>query len=250
MPAASVKISGQKYSYEELDVRFSHTKWIVGFAMVVVGAIFVYGTHSALVGLNRYLAMRDGSAQFVLWPQSAIWWFFPAFGAVGLSWEITFRLWTLFGHREDADLYNYWSSLKSGFNSPKLLRWIAVLIVLPVGILTVLALPEHTALRQDDIRDCGYAFTPCKTYRYADARRMTIIDGFRTRDGKLTRRAGIVIDFADGGRWSSAEIGDFKARLDPALEEFLENKTKLPYDYTETEADIPPVTVRSEQGNQ
>jgi hypothetical protein len=53
-----------------------------------------------------------------------------------------------------------------------------------------------------DIRDCGYAFAPCKIYRFADARRMTIIDGFRDRDSRLIRRAGIVIDFSDGQRWS------------------------------------------------
>src|SRR6266404_75549 len=243
MPTASVKTPGPQYSREALDVRFSNTHWIVGFAMVVVGALFAFGTYAALLGLNRYLAMRDASTQFVLWPQSAIWWFFPGFGALVLSWEITLQLWTLFGHRADAELYNSWSSLKVGFNSAKLLRWMAVLIVLPIGVLTVLALPMHTALRQGDIRDCGYAFSPCKTYRYADARRITIIEGFRTRDGKLTRRSGIVIDFADGRRWSSADIGEFNARLDPALQEFLENKTQLPYTYAQTDADIPPLTL-------
>jgi hypothetical protein len=241
MPAASVKTVGHKYSREELDVRFSSTQWIVGFTMAVVGLVFAYTTHASLVGLNRYLATRDGTAQFVLWPQSAVWWFFPGFGAVGQPWGITLQLWALFGHREDADSYEYWSSLQEGFNAPKLLRWMAILVVLPVGILTILALPVRTAFRQNDIQDCGYAFAPCKIYRYADARRLTIIDGFRTRDGKLTIRAGIVIDFADGRRWSSADIGDFKPRLDPALEEFLKNKTKLPYDYAQTEADIPPL---------
>ena len=70
---------------------------------------------------------------------------------------------------------------------------------------------------------------------------MTIIEGFRTRDGKLTRRAGIVIDFADGRRWSSADVGDFSERVESTLEELLENKTRLGYNYSQTEADIPPL---------
>lgn len=71
----------------------------------------------------------------------------------------------------------------------------------------------------------------------------------RDRDGKLTRRAGIVIDFSDGRRWSSADIGDFNERLDPALEQFLENRTHLLYNYAQTEADIPPLPTPTHGSN-
>jgi hypothetical protein len=249
IPATSAKTPQHKYSREELDVRFASAQWFVGFSMVVVGALFAFGTHAALVWLNRYLAKTDGSSQFLLWPQSAIWWFFPGFGALTFSWDITLRLWSLLGHREDADLYNYWSILKSGFDSPRLLRWFAVLIVLPVGILTILALPIHSALRQGGLRDCGFGLVPCKEYRYADARRMTVIDGFRDRDGKLTQRAGIVVDFSDGRRWSSGDIGDFNALVDPALQNFLENKIHLPFNHAQSAADIPPLTLEPPQGS-
>lgn len=241
MPPSADKPIGCAHSREELDSRFSGVQWIVNLSMVLVGVVFAFGTHAVLVWLNRNLVAADGPAQFSIWPQSAIWWFFPGFGAVTLSWGITLDLWALFGHREDADLFAYWTSLGAGFASSRLLRWMVVLIALPIGILTILALPMHTAFRQDDLRDCGYAFDPCKTYRYADTRRMTIIDGFRDRDGKLTRRAGIVIDFADGRRWSSADVGDFNARVEPTLEELLEDETRLGYNYAQTEADIPPL---------
>jgi hypothetical protein len=186
-PPSADKAIGVAHSPEELDSRFSGVDWIVNFSMVLVGVVFVFGTHAVLVWLNRNLAAADGPTLLSIWPQSAIWWFFPGFGAVTLSWGITLDLWALFGHREDADRFAYWTSLGAGFASSKLLRWMVVLIALPIGILTILALPMHTAFRQDDLRDCGYAFAPCKTYRYADARRMTIIEGFRTREGKLTR---------------------------------------------------------------
>jgi hypothetical protein len=243
MPAVPRKTSEYKYSREELDVRFSSAQWTVGFVMVVVGVFFAFGTHAVLAGLNRYFATANGTAQFLILPSSAIWWFFPGFGALCLSWGITQGLWVLVGHSEDANLYDYWSGLKTGFDAPKMLRWLAVLIALPIGILTFLALPIHTALGQDEIRDCGYAFAPCKIYRYADARRMTIIDGFRNRDGTLTQRAAIVVDFADGHRWSSVNNDDFKKSVDPALEELLENKTRLTYNYAQTEADIPALSL-------
>jgi len=243
-PASADKPAGCEYSREDLDSRFSNAQWIVNFTMVVVGVLFALGTHAALVWLNRYLAAADGPAQFFIFPQSAIWWFFPGFGALTLSWGITLDLWALLGHREDAYLFAYWTSLKAGYASTKLFRWIAILIIIPIGMLTVLALPMHCAFRQDDFRDCGYAFAACKTYRYEDARRMTIIQGFRTTDGKLSRRAGIVIDFADGRRWSSADVGDFNDSVDPAFEALLENRTRLNYKYAQTEDDIPPLPLR------
>ncbi len=242
MSASSLKSpDGEKYSLGELDDRFAAAKWFVGIGMVVIGLLFAIGTQSALVWLNRYMATADGAAEFRIWPESAIWWFLPGLGALTLCWEMTLELWSIFGTREEARLYSYWSNMKAGFDATKLLRWMAILIALPIGIFTLLELPVHAALRQSDIRECGYAFAGCKTYRYADARRMTIIDGFRTRDGKLTRRAGIVIDFNDGRRWFSASIGEFSERIDPVLEELLEKKTGLSYEHAQAEADIPPL---------
>jgi hypothetical protein len=238
MSAASVKPPEAHISIADLTNRFGGTQWIVGSSMVLVGVLFFFSTHAIFVWLNQHFAAADGPAEFTLWPQNAIWWFFPGFGALALSWEIVLQLWSDLGNRENAQLYNYWSVQKSGFNATKLLRWMALLIALPIGILTALALPMHAALRQDDIRDCGYAFASCKTFRYADARRITMIDGFRDREGKLTKRAGIVIDFADGRRWSSADIGDFSDGVNPVFAEFIEKKTHLPLDHAQTEADI------------
>lgn len=239
MSAASVKAPEQQVSMADLDSRFSRTQWTIGISMLMVGVVFAITTHALFVWLNRYFSTTDGPAEFRLWQQSATWWLFPIFGALALSWEIVLQLWSDWGNREAAHLYNYWSIQKSGFDATRILRWMAALIVLPIGVLTALALPMHVALRQDDIRDCGYAFSSCKLYRYVDARRLIMIEGFRDRQGKLTRRAGIVIDFNDGRRWSSADIGDFSQSVDPGFAEFLEKQTKLPLNFAQTEADIP-----------
>jgi hypothetical protein len=140
--------------------------------------------------------------------------------------------------KDEAILYNYWTITKAGFDSTKFLRIMAVLIVLPIAILTLLAVPQHAVLRAEGIKMHGYGFKAPTTYRYADARQMTIIQGFRDRNGRLTRRAGVVLDFSDGRRWSSADLGDFKPSVDRALVSYLQSRTGLDPRYAETQEDI------------
>jgi hypothetical protein len=127
----------------------------------------------------------------------------------------------------------------AGFNAVGVLRLMVVVIGIPGTILTLLAIPEHDVLRHEDIRARRYGFGAARIYRYSEARRMTVIQGFRNRDGKLVRRAGIVLDFADGRRWSSADISDFKPSVDPVLVNYIQAKTGLEPQYADAESDIP-----------
>jgi hypothetical protein len=217
--------------------------------MIVVGICFVVGTYFALTGLNRLLAGSDGPASIRLFYQSAIWWFFPGFGAISLSWEITLQIWARFAGRETVNLFNDWScqtddfwgaSKYSGMDTRKVLRWMSLLIVLPIGIATLLALNMHASVGPGVIRDCGYAFKACQVYPLEDAVRLTEIAGFRNRTGKVMRRTGVVVDFKDGRRWSSAEWGDWSSTVDSHLEDFLVNKTRLRLKYALTLDEIPP----------
>ena len=231
-----------------LDTRFEHTKWVVGISMVAVAALFVWTTHRVLVSLNDFLAAGDGpETSLRLWPQTAIWWFFPGFGALTLCWEITLQLWSAFGQADTARSYRLWSDGRAGFDATRILRFMALGIAGPIGVLTVLALPMHTALRQQDIRVCGYAWAGCKTFEYSKAVRMTLIEGFRQRDGKLIHRAGIVLDFANGQRWSSADSGDFRRSINPVLSAYLIERTGLPLEQAESEMDIPKANSRAAQ---
>jgi hypothetical protein len=247
VPSTQVEGADGEYSIADLDARFAKAKWAVPVCMVLIGVLFAWGTYRAFVTLSRHFAAVDGPAAFRLMPQTATWWFFPGLGALALSYEITLQTWSLFGNRREANLYSEWSNLKTasrggryaGMDSRKVLRWMALVIALPIGILTALELSAHTSLHQSDICQCGFALSPCKVYPYADARRLTVIEGFRDRDGKLIRRAGIVVDFTKGRRWSSSDIGDFRKSVDPTLASFLANKTHLPLNSATTEADIP-----------
>ncbi|MGA2435914.1 MAG: hypothetical protein ABSG25_11570 [Bryobacteraceae bacterium] len=238
-PPKPVKEYTTAYSLEQLNERFKITQWLVGISMLLIGGAVAWGTHSILANLNQFFAAMEGPSYFVLLPQTAIWWFLPGFAAITLTWEITLGAWYLIGNKQEAELYNHWSTLKSGFDTPRVLWIMAVVIVLPIAVLTALAIPEHVALRNNEIHSRGYGFSSTRTYRYAEARRMTVIKGFRDRDGVLGRRAGIVLDFSDGRRWSSADIGDFKYSADPKLVSFLQSKTGLQLQYADTESDIP-----------
>ena len=184
-PPKVLSTAKENYSQEELNARFRTTQWIVGISGFAVGGLLAWILYAVAVWLNRYWASLDGPADYVIWPQSAIWWFLPLFTPLALAWEITLQIWSLLGHRAEANLYGYWSGNSARFNSRKVLRWMGLLVVVPIAVFTFLAVSIHTTLRPNDIRDCGYAFTTCKTYSYADARRM--IDGFRNRDGSLPK---------------------------------------------------------------
>ena len=222
----------------ELDSQFELTQWVFGAGMLAIGVVIFFALHRMLLTINLQFAERDGRADFVLLPQNAIWYFLPGFAAVAMSWEVSLRIWSLIGSTRQASLYEYWSNAKAGFNATRVLRILMLVVGVPVGILTGLALPEHDSLRGTDIRHHRYGLSPAAVFRYSDAKSLTVIDGFRTRDGKLIKRAGCVLYFADGRRWSSSDIGDFRASVDPALVTFLHDRTGLPVTHSITEANV------------
>ncbi|HUY80985.1 MAG TPA: hypothetical protein VMU92_04610 [Acidobacteriaceae bacterium] len=240
---------GDEPSFEELDDRFRKMVWPFNLSMIAIGLVFAWGSHALFVWINHSLAVADTPAVFRELPDRTIWWFFPGFGALALSYEITLQLLAWRKGRREADLYSRWSNEKTamrggkyaGMDSRKVLRWLAVIIALPIGVATALALPMHVSIGPNGIRCCGYAFKPCKVYPYSDAKRMTVVAGFRDRDGKFSSQAGVVIDFRDGRRWSSVDMGSFQKTVDPNLVQFLQEKTHLIAGFAETEADLPPV---------
>ena len=230
--------SDSEFSSDDLSARFVTTQWLVNAGIIIVGVTFAFSMHALFVSLNRYASTSQNLDGLRLWPQPAIWWFFPGFGALTISWELVLLLWSWFGNHHEAHLYESWSNRRAGIDCTKVLRWMGLLVALPIGVFTTLAIPMHATLGASGIIDCGYAFAGCRQYAYSDAKRMTQIDGFRNRDGTLAPRAGIVIDFKDGRRWSSAEWGDFSRSVDPALSELLKTRTGLNIGHAATVEEI------------
>lgn len=211
---------------DQIDNGSANSVSVSGATVLMMVAI-MFPAHALLVWLNQEFALADGTAAMRLFPQAATWWFLPGFGAVCLAYEIVVQLWSLTTGRASIESYDRTQSEKAGFDGRRLLRWMGVVVVPPLGLFTVLALPEHASLGPDAIFEHGYGFKGTRVLRYADARRLTAIDGFRNRDGKFIARAGLVLNFVDGSSWSSADWGDFQKSIDPQLADFLVAKTGL-----------------------
>jgi heme/copper-type cytochrome/quinol oxidase subunit 2 len=220
---------------------FQSVNWFVSTAMFAVMALFAFTTYNILRAANQYFADAEGPAQFQLLPSNVIWMFLPGFGALALSWEITLQVWSLFAGKKRVEHYVSWYHERAGFNSTRILRWMALLIVLPIGIATILAVPMHSTLNESEIYVRSYASITPLRLPYADARRLTVVQGLRDRNGKFTARAEILIDFANGYRWHSESNRDFSPAVDASLLKFLEQKTGLPASEVETERDLNPI---------
>jgi hypothetical protein len=229
---------GESRASNQANDDFRGTQWVVGSSMVLVALTFALLTHSALVMANRYFAEADGPAAFRLLPSPVIWWFFPGFGAICLTWPITLLIWSLFAAHDKIVRYSEWSDQRAGFDTMRAMYWMALLTAMPIGVATLLAIPIHSSLRDHDIAVGHYARFSSQHLPYSSARRLALVNGLRDRDGKFTPRADLIVDFANGTRWSSSDNRDFKLEVDPGLAEFIEQKTGLNPEQAETEADL------------
>lgn len=224
-------------SDDRIDNGSASTVSVYGATFLMM-LIIAFAGHALLVWLNHEFALADGPAGLRLFPERAIWWFLPGFAAMSLAYEGVVQLWSLTAGRASVESFDRMKSEEAGFDSRRLLRWMALFIVLPIGFFTMLALPEHVSLGPEAIFERGYGFKATQVFRYADARRFTAIDGYRNRDGSLLHRPALVLNFADGRSWSSADWGDFEKAVDPALTEFLVAKTGLSVEKRVTSEDI------------
>jgi hypothetical protein len=211
--------------------RFSRLQWLIGGIMIVVAILVGLASYEAFVWMNRTLASRDGVSEFLLLPNHWIWFFFSFFGAICLTWELTLCLWILLGDRSQAQKYETWSNDKTGFNATRVLRLMIFVIALPIGLATLLALPIHTSLSETGLRIGHFGTLTPRYHPYSEVRGITVTQGLRLRDGTLQNRPAIVLDFADGDRWSSADNRDPQRGIDPRMLNFLQGKTNLPVRY-------------------
>jgi hypothetical protein len=203
--------------------RFSRLQWYVAGIVILVALCFGLCSYAALAWLNRLLANGNPAIRFVLLPDPAIWAIFPFLGGILSAWELTMRLWARFGNRLQARHYEAWANQKAGFNATRLSRVLFLCLALPAAFCTILALPMHTSLGNTDITVGRFGTFKARVYKYSDVRRITVTQGLRTRNGGFVQRSAIVLDFANGDRWSSADNRPYEATLDKALLDFLKS---------------------------
>lgn len=237
-PAKPAPKFGACWSIEELSERFAVTQWLVGAAMLLIGGAIAWGMHSVLVSANEFAAALDVPSDIVLFPQTAIWWFLPGFAAITLAWEITLGAWSRIGDRNQVMLYNYWTTAKAGFDSTRVLRIMALVIVLPMAILTALEVPAHTSLGPGEIRERGYGFGGTQVYRYSEARKLTVIQGFRESGWGARQTGWRRSEFFGRPAMVISRYWRLRPGVDPKLVSFLQAKTGLPAEYAVAESHV------------
>jgi len=246
LPAA--KTFPRDLSSPDLEDRFMPLRSRIITVMLAIAMVFFLATWQGLEALNRYFAGLGGTAEFSVLPQSAIWFFLPGFGAICLCWELTLQAWALFSNRTTVNLFSDWTNQSPmfwgrfsypGMDSRKALRWLTLIVVVPIAAFTALALNMHTTFDQAEIRECGYAFKPCRVFQYSDIRRLVLVDGRISSKGIFLRWPQVVLEFPQGYRWSSAEWEDSDKATTIRLEQFLIGKTRVPIEEAQTEQSIP-----------
>jgi hypothetical protein len=137
---------------DDLEAKFSGWQNTVNLSCAATPVLFLLGTRFLLLYISRALANSDGLSGLHIHYQQVIWWFFPGFGAVCLSFEIVLLIWSLFIGCGIVNLYVEWAARQpkrsrggeTYYDSRKLYRWMTLLVALPIGIGTVLALNMHT----------------------------------------------------------------------------------------------------------
>jgi hypothetical protein len=229
---ALAKQNGMTYDeLEDIWAGFRDRQTFVNCCNVIVAVLFLFGVHSALVALNRQIAAIDNPGYIHLFPESAVWWFLPGFGAMTLPWEITIRIWSLFADKRKVHLYREWAKRETSMykgrafrNEFGLYHFFALTIVLPIAIATLLALNMHATLGPAAIRDCGYAFKSCEIFPYDEVQKMTELPGQETAKTRVGSR--VDLDLKDGRRWSSSDWGGSDQDVDPAVVLYLASKVK------------------------
>lgn len=222
------------YITPHLEVSFRRWKPFLTILQSIIGIVTAATLHYVLVAANRYFAEAEAPYIFCIWPAAIAWWPFPGIMALSLPLEVMCSLLKAFGSNKRAELYEIWLNQQIGYDRRLLFRRIGLLIALPMGFATALELSAHTALRDRDITQCVYGFAPCEHFTYTDARRLTLVRGYRSSTGKLIRRERILLNFTNGRQCFLRATAPLEETADPAILTFLQNRTRLPIYKEET----------------
>lgn len=205
--------------------------WAVGIALALL--FFV------LRGLNHWWASLDGPSLLTQYAPPVFWCFLPGFAALAIPWPLTIWYLRKVGRWEEADAIEDDSDSKSGGNSFRILKWLSIGLVGPIALFTLLAIPIHLSINDSEVRVGHYASMRSETFRLKDARRLTIVDGYRLKDGSFHPAKDVLIDFSDGRRLRGNIVGDGGTSVPEDVLRLLTAKTGLAPEHALTQNDVP-----------
>jgi hypothetical protein len=213
---------------------------IIGSAMWAVG-IGLALLFFALRALNHWWASLDGPSLLTQYASPLIWCFFPGFAALAIPWPLTVWYLRRVGRWEEADAIEDDADSKGLANSYRIMKWLSFGLVGPIALFTLPAIPIHLSITGSEVRVGHYASIRSESFRLKDARRLTIIDGYRLKDGSFQAAKDVLIDFSDGRRLRGNTVGDGDTNVPEDVLRLLIAKTGLTPEHASTEEDVPPL---------
>ncbi|MGA3010872.1 MAG: hypothetical protein ABSD72_11490 [Terracidiphilus sp.] len=195
----------------------------------------------ALRALNHWWASLDGPSLLTEYASPFIWCFFPGFAAIAIPWPLTVWYLRKVGRWEEADAVEDASDSKGGGNSFRIMKWLGIGLVGPIALFTLPAIPLHLSITDSEVRVGHYASIQSESFRLKDARRLTVVDGYRLKDGSLQAARDVLIDFSDGRRLRGNAIGDGGTSVPEDVLQLLVAKTGLVPEHALTVDDVPPL---------
>ncbi len=226
------------YRYDESQTPEPLPPGLIGAAMWAVG-IGIALSFFALRMANHSWASIDDPSILTQFPTSVTWGFLPGFAALSVPWPLTVWYLRRVGRWEEADSIEDASDRKGGMDSFRVMKWLSVLLVGPIAVFTLLAIPIHLSIRDAEVRLGRYASLRSETFPFKEARRLTIIDGYKQKNGTVCEAADVLIDFADGRRLRGNQVGDGGTCVRRDVMQLLIRKTGLIPAHAATAEEVP-----------
>jgi hypothetical protein len=216
---------------------------------VVGGTMWGLGIGLALMffvlrDANLWWASLDGSAILTQFATPVIWCFFPLFAALSIPWPLTVWYLRRLGRWEEADSIEDASDSKGGMNSYQVMKWLGFGLVGPIALLTLLAIPIHLSIGDSEVRVGHYASFQTERFPFKEAKRLTIVDGYRRKDGSFRPAKDVIIDFSDGRRLRGNQVGDGGTNIPNDVMQLLIARTGLTPEHATTADGIPAIRVQ------
>jgi len=237
---APPRIRGAEHRYDEAQVPEPLPTGLIGAAMWALGLALAL-LFFALKTANRWWAGLDGPSVLTQYATPWTWCFFPGFAALAAPWPATVWYLRKIGRWEEADAIEDEADSKGRANSYRVMKWLCIGVVCPIAVFTLLAIPIHLSIAGLEVRVGHFASIRSERFDLRKARRLTIVDGYRERDGTFHSAKDLIIDFTDGRRLRGNQVGDGGTNIRDDVMDMLLTKTHLTPHHASTIDDISPI---------
>ena len=233
-----------QHHYDESQVPVPLSAGVIGSAMWALGIGFAL-LFFALRSANHWWAWLDGPSILTQYATQVIWCFFPGFAALAIPWPLTVWYLRKVGRWKEANSIEDAADSKGRMNSFRIMKWLSIGVVAPIALFTLPAIPIHLSISDSEVRVGHYGSFHSESFPLKQSRRITVVDGYRLKDGSIRPAKDILIDFADGRRLRGNVVGDGGTNVREDVMQLLIEKTGLTPEHASTADEVPPLQARN-----